>query len=190
MQMTKPYKKGNNVNFEPMTHDTNSVEQTWGPSGKQIPNHYLTSIISGTICYDMHGYKSKYSEIDDEDNDESRTELDTHANRPVVGRHALIIDYLNEEVQVPALTARMVDAAIRYECPYNGNEYILIIRNAIHIPFQLLKTESMVLMLNIYPKCGALIWIQQSEHWKSRHHIVNTYRFQNLRRIIPPMTEC
>jgi hypothetical protein len=34
----------------------------------------------------------------------------------------------------PALKARMVDAAIKYECPYNGNEYILIIRNAIHVP--------------------------------------------------------
>ena len=59
---------------------------------------------------------SKYD--DDENEDESRTELDTHANMPVVGRHALIIDDLDEEVSVsqftpdyPAMKAKMVDAA-------------------------------------------------------------------------------
>ena len=33
-----------------------------------------------------------------------------------------------------AITAKVVDAAIRYDCPYEGQSYILIIRNAIQVP--------------------------------------------------------
>jgi hypothetical protein len=59
----------------------------------------------------------------------------------VVERHVLIIEDLDEEVNVnpftpdyPALWAKMVDAAVKYVCPHTGEDYILIIQNAIYIP--------------------------------------------------------
>ena len=75
------------------------------------------------------------------ENEESRTELDSHANMPVVGRHALVIADTGKTVSVcpftpdyQALNVKMVDAAIQYDCPYTGTSYILIINNAIHVP--------------------------------------------------------
>jgi hypothetical protein len=32
-------------------------------------------------------------------------------------------------MQVP-----IVDTAVQYDCPYNGQSYILVIRNALHAP--------------------------------------------------------
>lgn len=72
---------------------------------------------------------------------ESRTELDTHANMPVVGRDVLIVADVGKTVEVnpftpdyPAMTVRLVDAALKYECPYTGVEYLLLIRNAVYVP--------------------------------------------------------
>lgn len=72
---------------------------------------------------------------------ESRTDLDTHANMPVVGKNVLILEESGETVDVnpftpdyPSMRAKLVDAAIRYDCPYTGTPYLLIIRNAIHVP--------------------------------------------------------
>ena len=36
--------------------------------------------------------------------------------------------------QYMAMTARLVDGALMYDCPYNGKSYILVVQNAIHIP--------------------------------------------------------
>ena len=73
--------------------------------------------------------------------DESRTELDSHANMPVVGRHAYIVAETGRTVDVSpftpdyeAITVPLVDAAIQYDSPYTGETYILIIRNALHVP--------------------------------------------------------
>ena len=59
---------------------------------------------------------------------------------PVVGRYALIIDDLDEEVSVspftpdyPAMKAKMVDTAVKYDFSYTGVSYVLIIRNAIYV---------------------------------------------------------
>ena len=66
--------------------------------------------------------------------EESRTELDSHANMPVVGRHALIISDTGRIADVNAFTPdyepmqlSIVDAAIQYDCPYDGQSYILVI---------------------------------------------------------------
>jgi hypothetical protein len=80
---------------------------------------------------------------DENENDGlSRTEQDSHANMPIVGRNSCIIadtgriaevnpftpDY--NSVQVP-----IVDSAIQYECPYSGTSYIvLVIRKELHVP--------------------------------------------------------
>lgn len=71
-----------------------------------------------------------------EDTDEmSRTDLDSHANMPVVGRHAYVISDTGRTAEVNAFTpdykamnVRIVDAAVKYECPYDGTNYILVIR--------------------------------------------------------------
>jgi hypothetical protein len=60
---------------------------------------------------------------------------------PVVGRHAFIISDTGRTADVKAyspdyesMEIRIVDAAVKYECPYNGISYILVIRNALHVP--------------------------------------------------------
>jgi hypothetical protein len=72
---------------------------------------------------------------------ESRTDLDSHANMPVVGRGAYVLADLNKSMEVcpftptyKPLSIPLVDAAVRYDCPYTGGTYILVIRNALHVP--------------------------------------------------------
>jgi hypothetical protein len=69
--------------------------------------------------------------------EQSKTELDSHANMPFVGRHAFIISDTGRVAKVNAFTPdydpmqlSIVDAAIQYDCPYDGQTYILVIRNA------------------------------------------------------------
>ena len=74
---------------------------------------------------------------------ESRSELDSHANMVVLGRHCFVFDGIHGktcdvEPFDPAIgTARkvpIVDAAIAYDCPYHHQTFLLIIRNALYIP--------------------------------------------------------
>ena len=72
---------------------------------------------------------------------ESRTELDSHANMPVVGKHAYIIAGTGKKVDVSPftpdyklLTVPLVDATVKYDNPYNGKTYILVLRNALYVP--------------------------------------------------------
>ena len=71
----------------------------------------------------------------------SRTELDSHANIPVVGKHAYIIAKTGKKVDVSPftpdykpLTVPLVDATVKYDNPYNGKTYILVLRNALYVP--------------------------------------------------------
>ena len=69
-----------------------------------------------------------------------RTELDSHADTCVVGDNALIIHDHERDVAVTgydhgrAKTFKIVDAVIGYEDPITGQEYYLMINQAIHIP--------------------------------------------------------
>ena len=72
---------------------------------------------------------------------ESRTELDSHANMPVVGKHAYIIAKTGKKVDVSPFTpdykplaVPLVDATVKYDNPYNGKSYILLLRNALYVP--------------------------------------------------------
>ena len=74
-------------------------------------------------------------------NVESHTELDSHANMPVVGKHAYIIDETGKKVDVSPftpdyqpLTVPLVDATVRYDNPYNRKTYILVLCNALYVP--------------------------------------------------------
>jgi hypothetical protein len=71
---------------------------------------------------------------------ESRTDLDSHANMPVVGSEAHILADLGKIRGVYPYTpdykptqVQMVDAAVRYESPFDGKVYILVIRNALYV---------------------------------------------------------
>ena len=74
-------------------------------------------------------------------NSEPCTDFDSHANMPVVGRNSFIISETGKRVDVSPFTpdykpmvASIVDAAIQYDDPYDGQQYIFVIRNAIHVP--------------------------------------------------------
>ena len=73
--------------------------------------------------------------------EESRTELDSHANMPVVEKHVYIIAETGKKVDVSLftpdykpLTVPLVDATIKYDNPYNGKSYILVLHNALYVP--------------------------------------------------------
>ena len=74
-------------------------------------------------------------------NESSSTELDSHANMPVIGRNSYILSKIGETVDVAPFTpdyksisVELVDAALKYECPYSGEVKILIIRRGLHVP--------------------------------------------------------
>jgi hypothetical protein len=60
---------------------------------------------------------------------------------PVVGCNAYVISKTGRTTEVSAYSPEcepkrieLVDAAVQYDCPYNGKTYILVIRNALHVP--------------------------------------------------------
>ena len=72
---------------------------------------------------------------------ELRPELDSHANMPVVGKHAYIIAETGKKVDVSPftpdyklLTMPLVDATVKYDNPYDGKTYILVLHNALYVP--------------------------------------------------------
>ena len=72
---------------------------------------------------------------------ESHTELDSHANMPVVEKHAFIIAETGKKVDVSPfppdykpLIVPLVDATVKYDIPYDGKTYILVLHNALYVP--------------------------------------------------------
>ena len=73
-------------------------------------------------------------------NVESCTELNSHANMPVVGKHAYIIAETGKKVDVSPFTpdyqpftVPLVDATVMYNNPYNGKSYILVLHDALYV---------------------------------------------------------
>ena len=71
----------------------------------------------------------------------TKTDLDSHANMPVVGRNAYILSWTNKTAVVspytPGYEAKelpICDAAVMYEDPYTGTNMVLVVRNALYIP--------------------------------------------------------
>ena len=73
----------------------------------------------------------------------SRTELDSHANIVVIGSESFIFESTARTCSVTLFHPKLgvsskvpiVDGAICYDCPYSGESYILIIRNALYLPY-------------------------------------------------------
>ena len=60
---------------------------------------------------------------------------------PVIGMNGYILSKIGETVDVAPFTAdykpisvELVDAALKYECPYSGEVKILIIRRGLYVP--------------------------------------------------------
>ena len=80
-------------------------------------------------------------EVDVELDGESRTELDSHANMPVVGREALVVEQSGKTVEVSPFTpdykpikVEVVNAMIQCDSPLGCKEYMLVIQNALRVP--------------------------------------------------------
>ena len=69
-------------------------------------------------------------------------ELDSHADSAVVGRTARILERTGRKASVSgftnslgkALSVEIVHACVMYDCDKSGKSYLLIIRNALHVP--------------------------------------------------------
>jgi len=72
---------------------------------------------------------------------EFNTELDSHADSPVVGKHSHILRSTGRKVSVKGFTDQLgapilvpvVDAAVIYDCEYSGRSIVLVIRNALFL---------------------------------------------------------
>ena len=108
----------------------------------QLPNQLSCKSELGEIKnYKVYSTILEGSETMEDVNESSRTELDSHANMPVIGRNAYILSKIGETVDVAPFTpdykpisVELVDAALKYECPYSGEVKILIIRRGLHVP--------------------------------------------------------
>ena len=74
--------------------------------------------------------------------EEPRTEPESHANMPVVGRNAYIIPETGRIANVNPFTPdydsmwiSIVDAAVRYDCPYDSQTYTFVLLNALFVPY-------------------------------------------------------
>ena len=71
-----------------------------------------------------------------------RSELDSHANMVVLGKHAFVFEKTGRTCNVQPFSKELgiatdvpiVDGAVAYDCPYSHQTSILIVRNALHIP--------------------------------------------------------
>ena len=70
-----------------------------------------------------------------------RYELDSHANMIVLGKECFIFESTSKTCNVEPFSTDLgiaqdipvIDAALAYDCPFNNETYILIIRYALHI---------------------------------------------------------
>ena len=108
----------------------------WDPDGRgsRVGVH-IAANVTDELCRIIQASKACDVDTmdDDGDNDviaakESRTELDSHANMAVVGKHAHVISDTGQVADVNPFTpdyqsmaVRIVDAAVKYECPFTGN---------------------------------------------------------------------
>ena len=111
--------------------------ELWDPGG----DPQRTKLINTTLSSPLHALLSMTNMCDDEGEEStSRTDLDSHANMVVVGRHAYILSDMGRTAKVnpfmpdyKSMQAPIIDAAMQYECPYSGTLHVLVIRNALHI---------------------------------------------------------
>ena len=95
---------------------------------KQFQNHIVAAI------------ENEIEENETEEWSPSRTDLDSHADSPVVGRNVMILSYSGKTANVTGFTSDLgrcesvpiVKAAVAYDDEYSGETSILIIHNALY----------------------------------------------------------
>ena len=120
--------------------------------------------------------------------DESITELDSHANMAVMGKNAWILLESGKMVNVSPFTpqyqpikAPIVDTAILYMDPFNGQEYILDVWNAIHVP----EMENNLIPLFMLQETGVVVNKIPKIHTKDPGEDNRTITFPETRFRIP-----
>ena len=98
-----------------------------------MPDKVINIILSSMDTNDVS--------MSDTEVQKSRTELDSHANMPVVGSECFIISDTGKTAEVHPYSPEyevkiipIVHAAVKYESKYTGIEYVLVIRNALYVP--------------------------------------------------------
>ena len=94
------------------------------------PNNHVIEVISSGAAHEANNKKL------------STTEMDSHANMAIVGSNDTKIqdtggyadvnafaNYVGQMKRVP-----IKDMAIAYDCPYQKKTFLLIIKNALHVP--------------------------------------------------------
>ena len=69
-------------------------------------------------------------------------EMDSHADSPVVGKQARILEYTGKKVSVSGFTdaigkpmlVDVVNALVAYDCDQSEKSYLLLINNALLVP--------------------------------------------------------
>jgi len=105
----------------------------WDPPCMPIPSR----LIQETIRISM--MKGEISAVSLEQSIQS--DLDSHANMIVLGKHCFIISYSGKYIDVNAFAdavgglaqVPIVDAAITYDCPYTHKSWLLIVRNVLYV---------------------------------------------------------
>ena len=108
--------------------------QEKGESRTEYMRNNLTKITTSNHVYSVIANIMNV-DADDEpttsEKNESRTELDSHANMPVVGCNCYIISNTGKIADVnpftpdyPSIQVPIVDAAVQYNCPYDGKTYV------------------------------------------------------------------
>ena len=114
-----------------MSNSANVLEFTL----QSDPNAYL--------CATIANVDSSFTDDTQSYSPDPRTELDSHANMVLLGKHAFIFDgasgrTCNVQPFDPSLGAKrdipIRDGALAYDCPHTHKTYILIVRNALSVP--------------------------------------------------------
>jgi hypothetical protein len=111
--------------------DANHANQNWDPGGGRIfirDNYLYAAIVAA-----MNG-------VGDGPGDETRTDMDSHANVPVLGSdaHNSTCEISPYSPDYESMKVPLVNAAVRYHRPFDGRMYILLIQNALYVPYNLL----------------------------------------------------
>jgi hypothetical protein len=121
--------------------------RTWDPGGVQEDQEERNQLFKINVPKHIYSLMSMATVLaadvfeENGDEEELRTELDSHANRPVAGRNAYIISDKGRLADVNPFTPdynsmlmSIVDAAVRYDCPYDGQTHMLVAGNALLVP--------------------------------------------------------
>ena len=102
------------------------------------PNEHLIRAIISSVTASI----SSAGASDIQGSADPRTELDSHANMIVLGKHAFVFESTGRTCNVQPFASELgiatnvpiVDGALAYDCPYTRQTVVLLVRNALHIP--------------------------------------------------------